>query len=362
MATSNTYNFGDNAKVDELSLEAFERIGIIGNDITGLQTASAIRSMNLELTQWSGRGLNLWLVQREMFALYPNQAIYMLPKYTVRVLEVVAVTPTRLNVGGTAISGGNVISGSPSNCFTDGNTNGCIIDAGGLDTPWIGYDYGQMPPPSIFYVGITSNIALQSWTITVEYSYDSIIWTPLYTAPQQPYPKTQIVWLVLENALNARYWRIREATGQPLILSQVYFTQPTQSGYGDRGLAPLSREEYMLIANKQTTTSFPSGYYFNEKIQPSMCMWPVPNGNYTAILYANYRYPQDIVDLVSNAEIPQSFVDALISGTSARLAAKFAPQFLQQRQMEAQMSYDVAANTNFEDVPLRITPDLGAYS
>src|SRR5574338_1276485 len=102
--TSNTYQFGNNTQLDDLFREAYERIGVLGNEQSPLNIQSAIMSANLELSSWPGRGLNLWLVQRQMFTIYPNQPIYTLPLNTVRVLEVAATTPLRLNTGGTAAS------------------------------------------------------------------------------------------------------------------------------------------------------------------------------------------------------------------------------------------------------------------
>src|ERR1700735_203542 len=124
VSTSNTYQFGVNTQLDDLFRDAFERIGIVGNDQTPLQVQSAIMSANLELSSWSGRGLNLWMVQQQMFSLYPNQPIYQLPLNTIRVLEVVATQPQRLNTGGTASSSLPVTVGSAANCFNPAQTAG----------------------------------------------------------------------------------------------------------------------------------------------------------------------------------------------------------------------------------------------
>lgn len=355
---SNTYLFGANTKVDDLMLEAFERIGIAGNELTGLQTASAIRSMNFELTSWAGRGLNLWQVQRDMFQLYSGQSIYQLPKNTIRVLEVSAINPYRLSTGGTPFSdkGGTAV-----NCFLSGNTQGCIQTAPGGS---IGYDFGAFNSPSIFYVGIQAQEALSVYTITVEYSFDGANWVAIYAAPTSEYPITQVEWLVIQQTKNARYWRVRCAANETLKIQQLYFSQPTNQGPGDRLLSVLSRSEYMGISNKQNTTNTQSGYYFDETLNPTMVIWPVPNLTpltYSAVLYTNYRYVMDIKALSDNAEVPPVFLDALAAGTAYRLAPKFAPDRMPTAKADAQEAYMLAAATNFEDVPLRIAPDLGLY-
>lgn len=356
MATSNTYTFGINTQLDDLFREAYERIGIIGNEQTPLNVQSAIMSANLELSSWPGRGLNLWLIHREMFTLYPGQAIYQLPVNTIRVLEVTASQPARLNVGGTAFSSPD--GGVPANCF-DNSTAGCYQ---GTLNGWIGYDYGAGNSNSIFYVGITPVVDVLL-SLVVDYSFDMVNWTTIYTAQtNQNYIANQITWFVIENTLNARAWRIRETGGDQLEIMQIYFNQPTNVGTGDRLLSPLSRSEYMAIATKMNP-GYPSGYYFDQTINPTMILWPVPpvSNQYTTILYTNYRYAQDVTQMFQNVEVPQRFYDALVAGISARLAMKFAADRFPLMKAEMQEAYHLAAATDFENVPIRFNPDFTSY-
>lgn len=362
LSTSNTYQFGTNTQLDDLFREAYERIGIIGNEQTPLNVQSAIMSANLELSSWPGRGLNLWLIQREMFSIYPNQPIYTLPTNTVRVLEVSATQPARLNTGGTAGSSA-VAAGNPANVFDQFSTIGCTLAAVG---GYISYDYGVGNSNSILYVGITP-LAMSTYTLTVQYSFDTVNWFNSYSAPTQTYFANQITWFVIENSLNARAWRVLQATtdATPLALEQIFFDQPTNVGTGDRLLSALSRSEYMAIATKMNT-GFPSGYYFDQTITPTIILWPVPAVNNppgpTNILYTNYRYAQDITQMFQTAEVPQRFYDALVAGLAARLALKFAVDKFQIMKGEAQEAYAIAANTDFENVTLRFEPDFTAYS
>jgi hypothetical protein len=353
--TSNTYLFGTNTQLDDLFREAYERIGIIGNEQTPLNIQSAIMSANFELSSWPGKGLNLWLIQREMFTLYPNQPIYSLPLNTVRVLEVAATQPIRLNIGGTAASSNG---GNASNCFDPNQIAGCIQNAPNGN---ISYDYGINNSYSILYVGITP-LNTSTYTLVVEYSFDNINWTTVYTAPSQTYSANQITWFVIEKSLNARAWRIRETGGATLQIQQIYFDQPTVTGTGDRLLSPLSRSEYVAISTKMTT-GFPSGYYFDQTISPSMVLWPVPsiNNPSTTILYTNYRYAQDVTQMFQSVEVPQRFYDALVAGLSARLAMKFAPDRYPLMKGEAVEAYYNAGKTDFENVKFRFNPDFTPY-
>jgi hypothetical protein len=353
--TSNSYLFGTNTQLDDLFREAYERIGIIGNEQSPLNIQSAIMSGNLELSSWPGRGLNLWLVQQMMFSIYTGQPTYTLPLNTVRVLEVVATQPIRLNSGGTPASSSG---GNPGNCFDPSATAGCIQNAANGN---ISYDYGTNAY-SILYVGVTP-LNNSTYTLAIDYSFDNVNWTNVYLAPKQNYQAYQITWFVIQQSLNARAWRIRETGGQTLSIQQIYFTQPTTYGTGDRLLNPLSRSEYIAIPTK-LTQGFPSGYYFNQIIPPTISLWPTPpvNNTQTNILYTNYSYAQDITQMFQNAQIPQRFYDALVAGLSARLAMKFAPDKLSIMEAKANEAYAIAANTDFERVTIRFEPDFIPYN
>lgn len=360
--TSNTYQFGNNTQLDDLFRESFERIGILGNEQSALQAQSAIMSANLELSSWPGMGLNLWLIQQHMFSLIPNQPIYVLPQYTVRVLEVVATQPTRLNTGGSAFT---TAGGNAPNCFDPNQAGGCTqTSANGS----IGYDYGAGNTNSIFYVGVTP-LATSTYTLKVQYSFDMVSWVDVYIAPQQSYPANQTTWFVIEQSLNARAWRITETGGATLAIQQIYFSQPTTQGPGDRLLSAYSRSEWLALANKMNPGT-QAGYYFDQStlapsLSPTIRLYPVPgpvsNFQATNILYTNYRYAQDVTQMFQNAELPQRFYDALVAGLSARLALKFAPDKYQLLKSEAQDAYRNAAATDYENVTLRFTPDMGQY-
>jgi hypothetical protein len=360
MATSNTYEFGTNTQIDDLIRESFERIGIIGNEFTGLQIQSAIMSANLELTAWTGKVPLSWMRKRMMVTIYPNQPIYQLPINITRVVDVVATQPTRINVGGTAFSSAG---GTAANCFNPLSNTGCTQTAA---EGYISYDYGAGVNYSIQYVGITPLASQANYTLAIEYSFDNVNWSTAYQAPTQTYFANQITWFVIENSLNARAWRIRETDGATLAIQQIYFSQPTTVGVGDRTLQGLSYTEWMQITSKMNP-GFLSAYFFNAQIQPTITVWPVPNlsslsNQVTTLLFTAYSYSQDVNALFEGFDIPQRFYDALVAGISARLAMKFAPDRFQLCKAEANETFALATKTDYEDVTLRFQPDFSCYS
>jgi hypothetical protein len=85
MASSGTYAF--NLDVGEIIEEAFERTGL--EDYTGYDYRTARRSLNLLLTEWINRGLNLWTLDLATQALSTGTSSYTLSTETLDVLDAV---------------------------------------------------------------------------------------------------------------------------------------------------------------------------------------------------------------------------------------------------------------------------------
>lgn len=83
MATSGTANF--DLDLNDLVEECFERCG--SEMRSGYDLRTARRSLNLLLTDWANRGVNLWTLEQGSQVLTPGTATYTLPADTVDLLE-----------------------------------------------------------------------------------------------------------------------------------------------------------------------------------------------------------------------------------------------------------------------------------
>lgn len=362
MATSNSNTFGITTQIDKFVREIFARIGIEANRISQAYAEEAIFSSNLTLSAWMGNIPTPWMRKQQMVSLYNGQATYQLPATLTNIVDVIAIQPQRLNTGGSAISS-TVASGSAANVFDPNVTGGCTLaDANG----YIGYDYGTENEYSVTYVGIQPLNNSSVYKIAVQYSFDGTQWITLNSPELINYNQNQVGWIVLTNSLNARYWRILETSGATLAIEQLYFSQPQSQGQGDRALGSLSYTQWMQLANKQIANYVSTSYFFNQQINPTITLWPVPgsqsNIQYTALLYTGYFYPQDVVYLFEQFDVPRRFLDALVADVAFRLSEK--PFFnvsldkvmqLEKRRDEA---YQQAAVTNQSNSPLSINPDF----
>lgn len=90
MTSSGTYTF-DMSNAD-IVLEAFDRCGIRPTSLTAEHMISARRSINLELANYSNRGVNLWAVDLQTVAMTAETVSYTLDADTVNVLDVYRTT------------------------------------------------------------------------------------------------------------------------------------------------------------------------------------------------------------------------------------------------------------------------------
>lgn len=349
MALSYTYSFGQNTLVDNFLVEAYERCGIPGTEISGQQVDSAIRSLNFMLSEWVNLGLNLFTVQKSMLQINIGQPSYTLPTSTVDALEVTASNNTRL-LGGTAFSSAG---GVPGNAFNGSPTTACTQNA---PNGYISYTYPTGYTPSVYYVGVQSNQSI-NYNLVFEYSFDGATWVNGLTIGSLYYPIGQIIWSVVGSPTNAMSVRIRETGGETLDVQQIYFSMPSQS----RILTSISREEWTSYSDKQQQST-PSSYYLDRQITPILTLWPTPDNSYQTIVYNRSQQIMDVQSLIENIDIPQRFMEAVVSGLAARVALKFSPDVYETLQAYAERAYTNAAMEDEEKVPLRIQPNIYKYT
>jgi hypothetical protein len=355
VATSGTYQFGS-VPSEQLIVDAYERIGVLPDVMTAQQISTAQRTLNLLLSEWINRGLNLWTVKQEMLGLITNQSAYALPVATSDIQEASIRTSTR-QLGGIA----SASSGIAQNAFDGNSATACTQTAPNGN---ISYQWGTSI--AIQMVGIQSNTLL-SYTLVVESSNDGAIWTQALSIAQQSYPVGQIIWSVIPAPSLALYWRVRETGGATLDIQEIYFNTLVN----DIPVTRISRSEYMAIPNKNQSGR-PSSFFVDRQINPVVYLWPTPSVLYTTLFYTRVRELQDVGAMLDNAEIPQRFFEALVAGLAWKLAMKnlsmgnssgsyYSAILLTQKltllKEEYEGAFNRAAQEDTERVPLRIYGD-----
>jgi hypothetical protein len=303
-----------NATANQMILEAFERVGIALPELVGNPVDSAINSLNILLTDWA-RYNNLYSIQPFMTNLTAGQKSYQLPVGTADIPDrEVSVANITRQLGGVA----NSSSGNAQNAFDGNPATACTQNA---PNGYIAYNFNNNSGFAIDYIGIQSN-SNQVYTLAIEYSFDGINWLNIYsntnvTIGQQTYLVGQQVWYVNKVAVLAPYWRIREIGGATLDIQELYFCTHNIS----RQISLLSRSQYLGIATKDLTGSV-SSYLFNRDTNPSITLWPVPNGepDYPYLILNLKILSPQVVNLTDVINMPSRFYEAFC----ANLAFKFA--------------------------------------
>lgn len=130
----------------------------------------------------------------------------------------------------------------------------------------------------------------------------------------------------------------------------------------DRIILPISRSEYASYANK-TQQGFPTTFWFDRLLSPTITLWQVPDGNSPQTLnYYRLRQAQDAnFANGQNVEVPFLFLEAFADGLAWRLARLWQPQLAEQLKADAVESYAIAATQNEEVASIYISPQVNSY-
>lgn len=130
----------------------------------------------------------------------------------------------------------------------------------------------------------------------------------------------------------------------------------------DRVLGPMSAVEYQAIPNK-ASEGFPSIYWFNRQITPTITLWLVPDADDTYTLrLQTVRQVQD-VNLASGetADLPYRWYDWFEAEIAYRLSRAYKPELEDKRKADAEAALAIAATQDVENVDMSIIPGISGY-
>jgi hypothetical protein len=169
-------------------------------------------------------------------------------------------------------------------------------------------------------------------------------------------------------------WTVDKQT-IPLIAGQSTYTVPsntivmldtyvvtTDGGMAtNRLILPISRTEYASYPNPQSE-GFPTTFWFDRLLSPTVTLWPVPDGTQTSLDYYRVRQIQDSgFSDGQQVEMPYYFLEAFAYGLAQRLALMWAPEKVQMLKPLADESYQIAASQNIETANTYISPMISGY-
>lgn len=146
-----------------------------------------------------------------------------------------------------------------------------------------------------------------------------------------------------------------------IVMLDTYVVQNTGGASINRLILPISRTEYASYPNP-TQQGFPTTWWMDRLLSPTVTLWPVPDGNESTLNYYRVRQIQDAnFDSGQNVEIPYYFYEAFAYGLAQRLAMIWAPDKVAMLKPMADESYQIAAAQNVETAQQYISPTLSSY-
>lgn len=129
----------------------------------------------------------------------------------------------------------------------------------------------------------------------------------------------------------------------------------------DRIILPVSRTEYASYPNK-IQQGFPTTYWFDRLLSPTVTLWPVPDGTQTYLEYYRVIRLQDAnMNGTQELDIPPIWLEAMVYGLAQRLAMIWAPDKAIGLKAVADEAYNIAAAQNVETAQQYISPQLSGY-
>ena len=376
----------------DVALECFDRLGIRAAEITPDHFISMKRSMNLVFTSWSNRGVNLWLIDTQTVNLAQGVATYSVPTDTVNVEE--AWIRFYQMAGATNVTPNFATTlNSPTVTATQANhgyaANGFInvevpVAVGGLILSGY-YEVVSVPSNNSYTfkaaanaTATTSGGAVPAFTTTAASTSVSVALAAHGLLAGQPFVvgvATYVGGITLLGSYNVT--TVTNPNAFTITALQVAGSTDTQSENGgqtsiagqqtaagptDRIMWPFSRVDWSNLPNK-TVQGFPTNFYYDRQINPSVTLWPVPNGSGPyQLLYNRTTQPQDANPQGAQTPfLPYRFLESFHADVTAHMAIKWAQPIAKDLIAYAADRWSEAAATDAEMVTTHIMPMLDSY-
>jgi hypothetical protein len=327
MAFSNTVsqtNFNTRRVIDN----AIRRCKLAAQQITAEHIDIANDQLYLFLSDLANQGAPLWCIEKQIYPLYDGVGDITMTDGTVDILN--------------------------SNFRTLQRVEGTNVDTSTTRTVTF--------TTEIFVANVGIYWTAAAVPIALERSDDGIVWVTIQTETPTA-TAGQWTWFDLDSSVAAPYFRVR-ATSGTLSFSQIYLANtPTEIP-----LARMNRDDYTNLPNKAFQNNRPLQYWFDRQVNnPIMHMWPVPNEAATVcqIVVWRQRYIMDVGTMTQDVEVPQRWLEAIVSGLAAKMALELTEvdvNLIPILDQKAAISLNIAQMEERDNSPMMIAPNISPYT
>lgn len=305
---------------------AFRRCRLPAQAITAEMQSYALDSLYLMLSELANIKTPSWCIEKLVLPMYENQPVVTLPSGTVEVLN--------LNYRVLQLLGG-VVTTSPTSYTVSFSSQTTV------DTVGIKWSAAAVP-------------------VTFQVSTNGLVWTTVGTSSATA-AAGEITWTDISGALAYQYFRITASA--PLNYSAITLGNLPQ----EIPLGQLNRDSYVNQSNK-VFPGRPSNYYFQRDLpEPVVNLWPAPfsAAEQAQLVLWRHRQIMDTANLQQDVEVPQRWLEAIVNGLAARVAAEsnnvdaaLIPVLEQRSALSMQRAWD----GDNDGSPIQINPGIGVYT
>ena len=305
---------------------AFRRCRLPAQAITAEMQSYALDSLYLMLSELANIKTPSWCIEELILPMYENQQLVTLPVGTVEVLN--------LNYRTLQLLDGTTVANSQSYTYSFSSTT--VVDTVGIK--WSG----------------------TAVPVTFQVSTNGTTWTTVGTSSAVAVAG-DITWTDISGALPYLYFRITASS--PLLYSAITIGNLPQ----EIPLGQLNRDSYVNQSNK-VFPGRPSNYYFQRDLpEPVVYLWPAPfsAAEQAQLVLWRHRQIMDTENLQQEVEVPQRWLEAIVNGLAAKVAAETPAvdaallPILEQR---AAVSVQRAWDGDNDGSPIQINPGIRAYT
>ena len=305
---------------------AFRRCRLPAQAITSEMHSYALDSLSFLLSELANIKTPSWCIEKVILPMYQNQPVVSLPLGTIDVLN--------LNYRVLQLLSGTTVTTSTS--YTVSFSSATVVNT----------------------IGITW--AAAAVAVNFQVSDDGSTWNTVGSSSDVA-AAGDITWTDISGALAYAYFRITSAS--PIVYSAITIGNMPQ----EIPLGQLSRDSYVNQSN-QVFPGRPSSYYYQRDLpKPIVRIWPAPfvAAEQAQLILWRHRQIMDTNNLQQEVEVPQRWLEAIINGLAAKVAAEtpsvdinLVPMLEQRAAASVQRAWD----GDNDGSPIQINPGIGVYT
>jgi hypothetical protein len=342
--------------VDQLISFAFRDAGKTAEEMTPELIGAAKQALFYNLQNLSNMGVNLWLLENQLYGATTQQQQLILPQTVIDVREANWVYVQNIQAS--------------SYLPTDNPYSPAAFDLSPtLSTPatstvsenWFGTTYQQAQ--SVYYVGFNAYApnSTATYNFVFEYSDDGVNWFNKATFPSVTLSDYGWQYYNISTTEPHLYWRLRETVASTFTVRQIVFSTSQQV----IPLSRLNRDDYWNLPNKQFPSVRSLQYWFDRTIQPSMYLWPVPNNPYQMFQLLVEKQMQDVGSLTNQIYVPDRWINCVQKQLSHSMSLQLPGVDIQRityLEGQAEKAFLHASEEDRDKSPIYFQPNISYYT